>query len=110
MSHVVYTVHVHAGESASATLGSMEGMEMATRFKDKNLQKMYEHLLANPPHCIDAGSGREVRKVGASLFSFFWRGFDGNGRPVPRTFAHAAYRAGRDYRANGGRDYDKVRP
>jgi len=59
------------------------------------LKKMYDHLLAHPPKMPDG-----TRRIGATLYSNFWKGFDGI-KPcyiVRGTFSAAAWRAGRDYR------------
>lgn len=60
-----------------------------------NTSAMYQHLLANPPLLVNG-----ARRRGSTAWDEFWRGYDGGRSLSQRTsIGHAAWRAGRDYRA-----------
>ena len=60
-------------------------------------QKLYGHLLNNPPR--DAAGNRNR---GSTAHDEFWRGYDGQLCMSAKTsFGHSAWRAGRDYRTWG---------
>ena len=64
--------------------------------KERPRTAMYNHLLSNPPYMPDG----TTRRIGASLYSNFWKGFD-SVKPcyiVHGSFVEQAWRAGRDCR------------
>lgn len=64
-----------------------------------NPNKLYFHLLENPPLLPDGS-----RRRGGSHWDDFWRGYDGHrSMGEPGSFCRAAWRAGRDYRKKEGK-------
>jgi hypothetical protein len=67
---------------------------MKTRFKDKQLQRLYEYMLNNPPFRKDGS-----RWTGSTVREYFWKGYDGLPYRfiVSHSWSHAAWAAGQDY-------------
>lgn len=75
-------------------------MKIRRRFKNDYLQKIYEHILLNPPYRKDGTPHK-----GCGWNNWFWWGYLGKPYKLvpPHTSAHACWAAGQDYKRLEGK-------
>lgn len=71
-----------------------KAIRMIKAMRESEREEMYAEYLKNPPI-----TPKWNRKISSSFQRAFWNGFDGsNVKYEKTTFAHACFRAGRDYK------------